>query len=169
MSDRTHTDQSHPEPGAGTCDRRAFVLQGSAALAAFSLLPELVHAAPRRRGAAMPVAVIGVGRQGRAILGELLGDPPGAAILPGESDVDQLARTLPPRPPPLPPRGSMFRSKDAGSSPALYWGLASMRGCPAAGFDTYGCAPASSRPSGDATPPSQATASKHSEGVSDVG
>ena len=30
----------------------------------------------------------------RAILGELLGDPPGAAILPGESDVDQLARTL---------------------------------------------------------------------------
>ena len=49
--------------------------------------PEILYGATSYDGAA---DVWSVG----AILGELLGDPPGAAILPGESDVDQLARTL---------------------------------------------------------------------------
>ncbi|MHC5005392.1 MAG: Gfo/Idh/MocA family protein [Planctomycetota bacterium] len=53
------------------CDRRSFVLQSGSALAALSLVPELLTAAPQPDGAPMPVAVIGIGRQGRSILGEL--------------------------------------------------------------------------------------------------
>ena len=53
------------------CDRRSFVLQSGSALAAFSLVPELLTAAPRPQGAPIPVGVVGVGRQGRAILAQL--------------------------------------------------------------------------------------------------
>ncbi|MCA9290603.1 MAG: Gfo/Idh/MocA family oxidoreductase, partial [Phycisphaerales bacterium] len=53
------------------CDRRSFIRHGGAALAAITLLPELASALPRVTGAPLPVAVIGAGRQGRALLGEL--------------------------------------------------------------------------------------------------
>lgn len=52
-------------------DRRSFIAQTAGALAGFALLPEIGAAAPARRGAARKVAVIGIGRQGRAILDEL--------------------------------------------------------------------------------------------------
>jgi predicted dehydrogenase len=52
-------------------DRRRFLAQSAGALAGFALLPELSFAAPVRSGAAKKIAVIGVGRQGRAILDEL--------------------------------------------------------------------------------------------------
>jgi predicted dehydrogenase len=52
-------------------DRRAFIAQTAGALAGFALLPELSLAVPTRRGVARKVAVVGIGRQGRAILDEL--------------------------------------------------------------------------------------------------
>jgi predicted dehydrogenase len=52
-------------------DRRSFMKQAGATAAVVSLMPEFLTAAPRATGAALPVGVIGVGRQGRAILGEL--------------------------------------------------------------------------------------------------
>lgn len=52
-------------------DRRSFMVQTGAGVAAFTLLPEFLTAAPQAGGSALPVAVVGVGRQGRAILGEL--------------------------------------------------------------------------------------------------
>jgi predicted dehydrogenase len=52
-------------------DRRAFIVQTAGALAGFALLPNLGFAVPRRVGAARKIAVIGIGRQGRAILDEL--------------------------------------------------------------------------------------------------
>jgi predicted dehydrogenase len=54
-----------------TKDRRTFIAQTAGALVGFALSPELAFAAPRRTGAARKVAVIGIGRQGRAILDEL--------------------------------------------------------------------------------------------------
>lgn len=54
-----------------TTDRRTFVKQTAGSLAAMALVPDLSFAAPIRRGAPLSVAVIGVGRQGRAIIGEL--------------------------------------------------------------------------------------------------
>ncbi|MHC4275677.1 MAG: Gfo/Idh/MocA family protein [Planctomycetota bacterium] len=52
------------------CDRRSFMRQSGAAMAALTLLPQLTRAAP---GADSPlrIAVAGTGRQGRAILGQL--------------------------------------------------------------------------------------------------
>lgn len=52
-------------------DRRTFIAQTAGALAAVAIAPELAFAAPRRRGQAKKLAVIGIGRQGRAILDEL--------------------------------------------------------------------------------------------------
>jgi predicted dehydrogenase len=50
--------------------RREF-LQAAGAMAVMSLVPELVPAAPVRNGEPLPVGVIGLGRQGRLVLGEL--------------------------------------------------------------------------------------------------
>lgn len=52
-------------------DRRSFLTQAAGAVAAFTLAPELLPAAARRSGAALPVAVIGIGSQGRLHLAEL--------------------------------------------------------------------------------------------------
>jgi predicted dehydrogenase len=51
--------------------RRDFLIQTAGALAVVALVPELAADPPRRTGAARKVAVIGIGRQGRAILSEL--------------------------------------------------------------------------------------------------
>ncbi|MHC4216964.1 MAG: Gfo/Idh/MocA family protein [Planctomycetota bacterium] len=51
-------------------DRRSFIKQGGAAMAAWALLPELTNAAPGG-DAPLRIAVVGTGRQGRAILAEL--------------------------------------------------------------------------------------------------
>ncbi|HYE02366.1 MAG TPA: Gfo/Idh/MocA family oxidoreductase [Phycisphaerales bacterium] len=51
--------------------RRSFLGQAAGALAALSLLPEALPAAPAARGAPLGLGLVGVGRQGRAILGEL--------------------------------------------------------------------------------------------------
>jgi predicted dehydrogenase len=51
--------------------RRRFIAQSAGALAGFALLPDLAFAVPAARGAPKKIAVIGVGRQGRAILDEL--------------------------------------------------------------------------------------------------
>ena len=52
-------------------DRRTFLAQGAGALAAVALAPDFIAAAPRRRGRASKVALIGAGRRGREILDEL--------------------------------------------------------------------------------------------------
>jgi len=52
------------------CDRRSFMKQSGAAMAALTLLPELTGAAPRAE-TPLRIAVVGTGRQGRAILAEL--------------------------------------------------------------------------------------------------
>jgi len=52
-------------------DRRAFIVQSAGALSAIALTPSLAGAWQAPRGAALSVGVIGVGRQGRQILGEL--------------------------------------------------------------------------------------------------
>ena len=54
-----------------TTDRRTFVRHTAGTLAAMALLPDLSLAAPIRFGAPLSVAIIGVGRQGRSIIGEL--------------------------------------------------------------------------------------------------
>jgi predicted dehydrogenase len=51
--------------------RREFLIQAAGALAVMSLVPSLVPAAPLAKGEPLPLGVIGLGRQGRAILGEL--------------------------------------------------------------------------------------------------
>jgi predicted dehydrogenase len=51
-------------------DRRRFIAQSAGAIAGFALLPDLTFAAPLPKGAAKKVAVVGLGRQGRAILDE---------------------------------------------------------------------------------------------------
>jgi len=54
-------------------DRREFLQQVAGSLAAVAFTPELLPLAPIRRGAPLPIAVVGAGgRQGRAILTELL-------------------------------------------------------------------------------------------------
>ncbi|MEK6598266.1 MAG: Gfo/Idh/MocA family oxidoreductase [Gemmatimonadota bacterium] len=52
-------------------DRRSFLAQTAGALAGISILPELVGAEPFRISAPVTVGIIGVGRQGRAIITEL--------------------------------------------------------------------------------------------------
>ncbi len=52
-------------------DRRRFMVQSAGALSAAALTPALASAWRAPRGAAISVGVIGVGRQGRQILGEL--------------------------------------------------------------------------------------------------
>jgi predicted dehydrogenase len=52
------------------CDRRSFMMQGGAAVAAFALMPELARSATQS-DASVGIAVVGTGRQGRAILAEL--------------------------------------------------------------------------------------------------
>ena len=52
-------------------DRRTFIAQTAGALAAVALVPDLSFGVPARDGAARKVAVIGIGRQGRAIIDEL--------------------------------------------------------------------------------------------------
>ncbi|MEW6073043.1 MAG: Gfo/Idh/MocA family oxidoreductase [Planctomycetota bacterium] len=55
-----------------TTDRRTFLKHATRALGTLALVPDLSLAAPRfARGAKLDVALIGAGRQGRAILGEL--------------------------------------------------------------------------------------------------
>jgi predicted dehydrogenase len=51
--------------------RREFLVQAAGAMAVMSLVPKAAPAAPIRRGEPMPIGVIGLGRQGRLILGEL--------------------------------------------------------------------------------------------------
>jgi predicted dehydrogenase len=52
-------------------DRRTFLLQTAGTLAGISLLPDAVSAEPIRLEAPTRVGLIGAGRQGRAIIGEL--------------------------------------------------------------------------------------------------
>ena len=52
-------------------DRRTFLAQTAGALAGFALIPDVVFTPPRRGRRAHKVAVIGIGRQGRAIIDEL--------------------------------------------------------------------------------------------------
>ena len=52
-------------------DRRSFLIQTVGGLTGISLLPELLPAEPFRLPAPVRVGLIGVGRQGRAIIGEL--------------------------------------------------------------------------------------------------
>lgn len=52
-------------------DRRSFIAQTAGALAGFALLPEFRFQPPSRGPVARKVAVIGIGRQGRALLEEL--------------------------------------------------------------------------------------------------
>src|SRR3954471_12512010 len=54
-------------------ERRTFLTHTAGALAAMAIMPEVLPAAVRRAAGAgpLPVGVIGIGRQGRAILGEL--------------------------------------------------------------------------------------------------
>ncbi len=55
-------------------DRREFLVNAvgaAGAFAALSIVPDVLPAAPRVSGAPLNVGVIGIGRQGRAILGEL--------------------------------------------------------------------------------------------------
>ena len=56
-------------------DRRTFLTQTVGALAGVALLPHALDAAPSWQGPARKVALIGAGRQGRAILTELLKIP----------------------------------------------------------------------------------------------
>jgi threonine dehydrogenase-like Zn-dependent dehydrogenase len=52
------------------CDRRSFMQQSGAAMAVLALWPQLTDAAPRA-DSPLGIAVVGTGRQGRAILAEL--------------------------------------------------------------------------------------------------
>ena len=52
-------------------DRRAFIAQSAGALAGMALLPDITFAVPVRHGAARKIAIVGTGRQGRAIIDEL--------------------------------------------------------------------------------------------------
>lgn len=52
-------------------DRRGFMMQAAGALAAVSIFPSVLPAGVRREGEGLGVALVGAGRQGRAILGEL--------------------------------------------------------------------------------------------------
>ena len=52
-------------------DRRSFLIQTVGGLTGISLLPELLPAEPFRLPAPVRVGLIGAGRQGRAIIGEL--------------------------------------------------------------------------------------------------
>jgi len=54
-------------------DRRSFLTHAAGALSALALMPEVLPGSPGavRGRAAMPVGIIGVGRQGRAIMAEL--------------------------------------------------------------------------------------------------
>ncbi len=52
-------------------DRRTFLKQAGTAMAAVSILPSLAFAADLELNKELPVAIIGMGRQGRAIAGEL--------------------------------------------------------------------------------------------------
>ncbi|HEX6260137.1 MAG TPA: Gfo/Idh/MocA family oxidoreductase [Woeseiaceae bacterium] len=54
-----------------TTDRRSFIVQTAGALAGLALVPDLAEALPVLQDTRLPVGVIGVGRQGRAILAEL--------------------------------------------------------------------------------------------------
>ena len=49
-------------------DRRSFVSQAAGTLAALSLIPEALPAPVRRVGAPLPIALIGMGRQGRQVI-----------------------------------------------------------------------------------------------------
>ena len=53
-------------------DRREFLTQVAGSLAAIALTPESLPLPPRRAGEPLQVAVIGCGKQGKQILGELL-------------------------------------------------------------------------------------------------
>lgn len=52
-------------------DRRSFLLHTAGALTGIALLPDAAAATPHRLNAPRRVGIIGVGRQGRAIIGEL--------------------------------------------------------------------------------------------------
>jgi predicted dehydrogenase len=58
-------------PSPSSIERRTFLTHTAGALAAMAIMPEVLPAAVRRSGAPLAVGVIGIGRQGRAILGEL--------------------------------------------------------------------------------------------------
>ncbi|MGH7503783.1 MAG: Gfo/Idh/MocA family protein [Longimicrobiales bacterium] len=52
-------------------NRREFLVQSAGALTAVALVPETVPALPARKDQALGIAVVGAGRQGRAIIDEL--------------------------------------------------------------------------------------------------
>ncbi|MFN0058739.1 MAG: Gfo/Idh/MocA family oxidoreductase [Planctomycetota bacterium] len=52
-------------------DRRTFLIQSAGALAGIALLPDLSLSAPTLAAEGCAVGVVGIGRQGRAIIGEL--------------------------------------------------------------------------------------------------
>jgi predicted dehydrogenase len=53
-------------------DRREFLLQTVGALTGFAILPDIAPPPPRRHSADLGIGLVGAGRQGRAILDELL-------------------------------------------------------------------------------------------------
>jgi threonine dehydrogenase-like Zn-dependent dehydrogenase len=72
------------------CDRRSFMKRSGAALAAVTLLPELTRAAPRA-DTPLRIAVVGTGRQGRAILAELQKLDAAAVVAICDTDPRRLA------------------------------------------------------------------------------
>jgi predicted dehydrogenase len=54
------------------CDRRSFLMHSAGAAAAIAIVPDLSRAATFLGMAPLNIALVGAGRQGRAILGELL-------------------------------------------------------------------------------------------------
>jgi predicted dehydrogenase len=76
-------------------DRRQFLLHGASGLAATVLAPELALLRPRIHSSApLAVAVIGAGRQGRAILGELATIPEVAVVAVCDTDDTRLQAAL---------------------------------------------------------------------------
>jgi ornithine cyclodeaminase/alanine dehydrogenase-like protein (mu-crystallin family) len=68
-------DRAPPRRGTGEdmtdCDRRTFLAQASTAVAAMALVPDLLASTETVDGSNLRVGVVGAGRQGRTILGEL--------------------------------------------------------------------------------------------------
>lgn len=62
------------------CDRRSFLAQAGGAVA-LGFLPEFATAAPKPADGPLPVALVGAGRQGRSILGELQKMEDSAAVV----------------------------------------------------------------------------------------
>ncbi len=76
------------------CDRRTFISQAGASVAALTLLPEFATAVPQSNSGPIPVAVIGTGRQGRAILGQLQKMEAAKVVTVCDVDASRLKSTL---------------------------------------------------------------------------